>query len=142
MYLLDTNVLSELRKLGDGKADARIRTWLSRVDAADCFISSLSLMELEIGILRMERRDTAQGARLRAWLETRVVPEFDGRVLPIDAAVALRCARLHVPDPRTERDALIAATALVHGMTMITRNTADFAPTGVPLLDPWQFPEP
>ena len=97
-------------------------------------------MELEIGVLRIERRDPAQGARLRAWLDTRVLPEFAARTLPIDSAVALRCARLHVPDPGSDRDTLIAATALVHGMTIVTRNTADFAGTGAPLIDPWQEP--
>jgi predicted nucleic acid-binding protein len=137
MYLLDTNVLSELRKMGDGKGDAQVIKWLASVDAASCFISALTLMELEIGILRVERRDAAQGARLRAWMESRVQPEFAERTLPVDAIVALRCANLHVPDPRAERDALIAATALVHGMTVVTRNTADFEPTGVPFRNPW-----
>ncbi|MBK7154164.1 MAG: type II toxin-antitoxin system VapC family toxin [Sandaracinaceae bacterium] len=139
MYLLDTNVLSELRKMGDGKGDAQVIKWLASVDAASCFISALTLMELEIGVLRVERRDSAQGARLRSWMVTRVQPEFAERTLSVDAIVALRCANLHVPDPRAERDALIAATALVHGMTVVTRNTADFEPTGVPLRNPWQF---
>ena len=94
-------------------------------------------MELDIGVLQVERRDKTQGAALRAWLDQHVLPEFAGRVLPIDTAVARRCARLHVPDRRSERDALIAATALVHGMTVMTRNVADFQPTGVPLLNPW-----
>ncbi len=138
MYLLDTNVISELRKTGDNRADNRVMAWLSGVDASTCFISALTLMELEIGILRVQRRDARQGALLRLWLDTRVMPEFSGRVLAVDAMVALRCARLHVPDPRAERDALIAATALVHGMTVVTRNTSDFAASGVPLLNPWQ----
>lgn len=138
MYLLDTNVISELRKAGNNRADARVMAWLSGIDASACFISALTLMELEIGILRVQQRDAHQGALLRLWLDSRVMPEFDGRVLAIDGMVALRCARLHVPDPRAERDALIAATALVHGMTVVTRNTADFRVTGVPLLDPWQ----
>lgn len=94
-------------------------------------------MELEIGILRVEQRDPAQGNLLRRWMESRVMPEFAERTLPVDTIVALRCARLHVPDPRAERDALIAATALVHGMRVVTRNVADFAATGVPLLNPW-----
>lgn len=138
MYLLDTNVISELRKAGDNRADARVMAWLSGVDASACFISALTLMELEIGILRVQRRDARQGALLRLWLDTRVTPEFSGRVLAVDAMVALRCARLHVPDPRAERDALIAATAMVHGMTVVTRNLADFTATGVPVLNPWQ----
>jgi toxin FitB len=138
MFLLDTNVISELRKAGDGKADANVTAWLSGVDAASFYISVVTLMELELGILRVERRDPAQGERLRAWMRTHVLPEFSARTLPIDAAVALRCARLHVPDPRPERDAYIAATALVHGMTVVTRNLADFEPTGVCLLNPWE----
>lgn len=95
-------------------------------------------MELEIGVLRMERRDAREGALLRTWLQERVVPEFAGRVLPVDDAVARRCAELHVPDPRPACDALIAATALVQGLTLAARNTADFASKGVRLFNPWQ----
>lgn len=138
MYLLDTNVVSELRKVEEGKADPNVAAWQASVDQAECFLSTMTMMELEIGVLRMERRDAVQGGLLRAWLEQRVMPEFDGRLLPVDDAVARRCARLHVPDPRPERDALIAATALVHGLTVVTRNTADFAPTGVLLFNPWR----
>lgn len=137
MYLLDTNVLSELRKVQSGKADPQVAAWARSVDAADLFISAITVMELELGVLSIERKDAAQGALLRAWLEQRVLPEFATRTLPIDTAVAQRCARLHVPDRRAERDALIAATALVHGMHVATRNLADFAPTGVPLVNPW-----
>ena len=138
MFLLDTNVVSELRKVGDGKADPLVVVWMSGVDAAALYLSAVTLMELELGILRIERRDPAQGGRLRAWMDNRVLPEFGERTLPIDAAVALRCAALHVPDPRSERDAFIAATALVHGMTVVTRNVTDFEATGVALLNPWQ----
>jgi len=137
MFLLDTNVISELRKAGDGRADTHVTTWLARQDAASFFISAITLMELEIGVLQVERRDPVQGARLRIWLDTQVLPEFAERSLPIDARVALQCARLHVPDPRAERDALIAATALVHGMAVVTRNVGDFKATGVPILNPW-----
>ena len=137
MLLLDTNVVSELRKVGDGRADPGVMAWLAGTDASSCYVSALTLMELEIGILRVERRDPAQGNLLRRWMESRVMPEFAERTLPVDTAVALRCARLHVPDPRAERDALIAATALVHGMRVVTRSVADFAATGVPLLNPW-----
>lgn len=137
MYLLDTNVVSELRKVGDGKADARVIQWISGQDAASFYISALTLMELEIGILRIERRDTEQGTRLRSWMDRYVLPEFSERTLPVDSAVALKCARLHVPNPRGERDALIAATAIVHGMTVVTGNRADFTATGVALIDPW-----
>ena len=137
MFLLDTNVVSELRKAGDGKDDDNVIAWVSSVDAATLYVSAMTLMEIELGVLRIERRDAAQGVRLRAWITHHVLPEFLDRVLPVDAAVALRCASLHVPDPRGERDALIAATALVHGMTVVTRNVADFEATGVPILDPW-----
>ena len=138
MYVLDTNVLSELRKARLGKADANVTAWAESVDAADLFVSAITLMELELGVLSIERKDAAQGARLRSWLEQHVLPEFAGRTLPIDTAVALRCARLHVPDKRGERDALIAATALVHGMAVVTRNAADFEPTGVTIVNPWE----
>jgi len=137
VFLLDTNVVSELRKAGDGKADASVVAWLSGVDAASFYISAVTLMELELGILRIERRDIPQGTKLRTWMDDHVLPEFSQRTLSVDAPVALRCARLHVPDPRSDRDALIAATALVHGMTVVTRNLADFKSTGVPLLNPW-----
>lgn len=142
MFLLDTNVLSELRKVGDGKADIRVTTWFAAVNASDLYISAITLMEIEVGVLRIERRDPTQGARLRAWVSHHVLPEFLERTLPVDAAVALRCAPLHVPDPRAERDALIAASALVHGMTIVTRNVADFEPTRVPLLNPWASTRP
>ena len=137
MILLDTNVISELRKVGDGKADANVVAWVSSLDAWTLFLSVTSLMEIELGILRIERRDPLQGARLRAWMDLQVLPEFAERTLAIDAAVALRCARLHTPDPRPERDALIAATALTHGMTIATRNVRDFAGLGVRVVNPW-----
>lgn len=137
MFLLDTSVVSELRKVGDGRADARVTAWIAGHDAQSYYISALTFMELEIGILRIERRDAVQGKRLRHWMDWHVLPEFRERTLAVDAAVALRCARLHVPDPRAERDALIAATAIVHGMTVVTGNRADFEATGVALVDPW-----
>lgn len=139
MYVLDTNVLSELRKARLGKADANVVAWAASVDAGALFVSAISLLELELGVLSVERRDAVQGALLRAWLEQQVLPEFSARTLPVDTDVARRCARLHVPDRRGERDALIAATALVHGMTVATRNVADFAPTGVGIINPWEI---
>lgn len=138
MFVLDTNVVSELRKVRLGKADANVATWAQSVDAADLFVSAITIMELELGVLSVERKDATQGAMLRSWLEQQVLPEFSGRTLPVDTAVAQRCTRLHVPDKRGERDALIAATALVHGMTVVTRNVADFQPTGVTLINPWE----
>lgn len=137
-YLLDTNVIFELRKIGDGKADANVVAWTGKEDAARFFLSVITILELERGVLGLQRRDSAQGARLRSWLDSRVRPEFAGRILPVDDAVATRCAHLHIPDRRNEADALIAATALVHDMTVATRNIRDFEGTGVVLVDPWQ----
>ena len=137
MFLLDTNVVSELRKAKSGKADPNVVAWANTIPVPEMFLSSITVLELEAGVLLAERRDPAQGSILRVWLETRVLPTFADRVLPVDTAVALRCAKLHVPDPRPERDALIAATALVHGMCVVTRNVEDFQATGVGILNPW-----
>jgi predicted nucleic acid-binding protein len=141
MFVLDTNVVSELRKVRAGKANPHVARWADRVEAEQLYVSAITILELELGILQIGRKDAAQGALLRAWLDTLVLPEFDGRILPVDVAVAQRCAALHVPDPRAERDALIAATALVHGMTVVTRNVIDFKVTGISLLNPWD-PQP
>ncbi|MCG3463677.1 type II toxin-antitoxin system VapC family toxin [Xenorhabdus bovienii] len=138
MYILDTNVVSELRKIRAGKADPNVAKWTENINAADLFVSAITIMELELGVLLIERKDATQGTMLRAWLEQHVLPEFAKRTLPVDTAVAQRCARLHVPDKCSERDALIAATALVHGMTVVTRNVADFQSTGVTILNPWE----
>src|ERR1700690_3381732 len=131
MYLLDTNVVSELRKTNTAKGDRRVRAWSESIPAASMFLSSITVLELERGTLLMERRDASQGAMLRSWLEDHVLPAFAGRILPVDTPVALRCAALHVPNPRSYRDSLIAATAMVHGMTVVTRNISDFEATGV-----------
>lgn len=137
MYVLDTNVVSELRKAKSGKADKNVTAWAVSVMPSSLFLSAMTVLELETGILMVERRDPVQGAVLRAWLNDHVLLAFAGRVLAVDMAVAQRCARLHVPDPRADRDALIAATALVHGMMVVTRNVIDFVPTGVQILNPW-----
>ncbi len=137
MYLLDTNVVSELRKIRVGKADSQVAAWADSVDAADLYLSVITVQELEIGILLAERRDPTQGAIFRAWLNKQVLPAFAGRILAVDMAVAQRSAQLHVPNPRPVRDGLIAATALVHGMTVVTRNVDDFEPTGVAVFNPW-----
>ena len=136
MYILDTNVVSELRKAK--KANQNVKKWAQPLPAASLYISVISVLELEIGILLLERRDQGQGRILRAWMDRHVVPTFSGRILAIDTAVAQRCAMLHVPNPRSDRDALIAATALVHGMTVVTRNVTDFQPMSVAMVNPWQ----
>lgn len=137
MYLLDTNVISELRKARAGKADRNVAAWAAPVPLTQLFVSVVTIHELEMGVLLAERRDPQQGRLLRAWLDGRVVAGFGTRILAVDTAIVRRSARLHVPDPRPFRDALIAATALVHGMTVVTRNITDFEPTGVPLVNPW-----
>ena len=137
MYLLDTNVVSELRKVRAGRADPDVARWADGIDAVALFVSVITMQELEIGVLRAERKDPAQGALLRSWFNNHVLPAFVERVLPVDTTVALRSARLHVPDLRPLRDTLIAATALVHGMTVVTRNVVDFESTGVAIINPW-----
>jgi hypothetical protein len=139
MYLLDTNALSELRKRRSGKIDAAVEAWASSVDQVELYLSVITVMEVELGIALLERRDPRQAGVLRLWLHDKVMPAFAGRILPIDTTIALRCARLHVPDTKSERDAWIAATGLVHDLTIVTRNVADFAGTGSTLLDPWTF---
>jgi len=136
MFLVDTNVVSELRRLD--RADPRVAEWAGSVPSADLFISAITILELETGVLLRERRDPQQGALLRDWLESNVLRSFADRILPVDQKVARRCAALHVPDPRSERDAMIAATAIVHGLTVVTRNVCDFQPMGVTLINPWQ----
>jgi toxin FitB len=137
MYLLDTNVVSEIRKIRFGKADVNVAAWADSVDADDLYLSVVTVQELGIGVLLAEHRDPTQGAVFRAWLDQHVLPAFANRILNIDTTVALRSAQLHVPDPRPVRDSLIAATALVHRMTVVTRNVADFELTGVPIFNPW-----
>lgn len=137
MFVLDTNVVSELRKVRLGKADQNVAKWADSIASGDLYLSVITIQELEIGVLLAERRDPLQGAMFRTWLDSHVLPAFAGRILAVDTAVALRSAKLHAPDPRPVRDGLIAATALVHGMTVATRNVADFAPTGVRIFNPW-----
>ena len=136
-WLLDTNVVSELRKVRSGRADPNVAAWAEAQDAADLWLSVIVVQEIEIGVLLRERSDPAQGAHLRAWLEDRVLPAFAGRILPVTLEVARRGAALHVPGPRPARDGLIAATALAYGLGVATRNVRDFEGTGARLVDPW-----
>jgi predicted nucleic acid-binding protein len=135
MYLLDTNFISELRR--PERADPTVLAWASNMAGAPTFLSAITILEVEIGLRRLERRDPAQAAPLRRWFEADLMAEYGDRILPVDVLVARQAAALHVPDRRPENDALIAATALVHGLTLVTRNVADFAPMGVPVLNPW-----
>lgn len=135
-YLLDTNVVSEMRKPRN-QANKGVQDWARSQAAESLFLSVITVLELEIGVARMERRDPHQGSRLRSWLSERVLVAFADRIIPIDLAVAQRAAALHTPDPRPERDALIAATAKVHGLRIVTRNVKDFAPLGVDGVNPW-----
>ena len=137
MYLLDTNVISEFRKIAAGKADDRVTKWSNGLDFTTMHISVITIHELEIGTLRIEQRDPPQGAIYREWLDNDVLVAFSGRILALDFAASRIAAKLHVHDPAPFRDAFIAATAVAHGMTVVTRNTADFVRTGVPLLNPW-----
>jgi toxin FitB len=136
MYIIDTNVISELRK--GYKAQRSVRKWAQALPAASLYLSVVSILELEIGTLLVQRRDQKQGAILRAWIDGHVLPSFSGRILAIDTVVVQRCAALPVPNPRWDRDALIAATALVYGMTVVTRNLSHFQATGVAVVNPWQ----
>ena len=136
-FVLDTNVISEFRKVQAGKGSAGVAEWAASVARSDLYLSAITVMELEMGVRMMERRDAAQGAILRRWITHVVRPEFIARILAFDADVAVRSAALHVPDPKPWRDAAIAATAMVHGMTVVTRNSRDFKPTGVAVLNPW-----
>ena len=137
MYLLDTNVVSELRKAPTGKADPNVINWASNTHPEMLYLSVITVLELEMGILLMGRRDQHQGSLLRRWLEHQVLPAFDGRILSVDTAVARKCAELHVPDRRAERDATIVATALIHRMKVVTRNVADFDQSAIEIVNPW-----
>lgn len=136
MYILDTNVVSETRKISRGDGNAAVKHWLGEHDASVMYVSAITVMELEYGCLLIERRDPQQGRALRNWLELRIAI-YEGRILPLDDVVAVRAAELHVPDPRPDRDVIIAATALTHGYTVVTRNVQDFLVEGLKVINPW-----
>lgn len=133
-WLIDTNVLSELRK-GD-RMDRGVRAWIEGVDVDDLYTSVLAIGEIRRGIEGLRRRDPASASAIEQWL-LRMLESFDERVVPVDARVADRWGVLGVPDPLPVIDGLLAATALVHGLTLVTRNVRDVAATGVATLDPF-----
>lgn len=140
MLLLDTNVVSELRKVASGRADPNVMVWNETVDPAQTFISSVVLHELEIGVRLADHNDPVAGKVLRNWLENTVLETFSGRILPLDEAAALQAAEWHVPNPRPINDAYIAAIAFTRRMTLVTRNVKDFEGMGVALMNPWNMP--
>lgn len=135
MFLLDTNVISELRHGKPHQSD-EVRAWAAGQPNSRLFLSAITILELEMGILALERRTPPQGRALRIWLSG-VRQAFAGQILPFTDITATACAALHVPNPRSERDAMIAATAIEHSFTVVTRNVSDFADTGVGLVNPW-----
>lgn len=135
MFLLDTNVISELRRRE--RADPRVVHWASSAAEPAQFLSSVTILELEVGALSLRRKDVVQGNALWTWIRHSVLPQFAGRILPFSVETSLHCAPLHVPDRRPQRDAMIAATALEHRLTVVTRNVRDFDAMGVPTLNPW-----
>ncbi len=137
MFLIDTNVLSELRKTQTSRIDANVERWWSRAPLTDFYMSVITLLELEEGVLLKERRDASQGKALRHWVEDFVVASFKDRMLSVTPPVARACAALHVPNKRPYSDALIAATARVHCLTVVTRNVVDFEGAGVVVVNPW-----
>ncbi|GAA1084845.1 type II toxin-antitoxin system VapC family toxin [Tsukamurella spumae] len=136
-YLLDTNVLSELRR--PALADPRVVRWARGQDSSRHFISVLTLMEIERGIVKKERTDARAGAVLRKWFDDDVLSRFAERTIPVDRLIARLTAQLPSPDPLPGNDSLIAGTAIIHGLTVVTRNTKHFESTGVPMVNPWEF---
>ena len=137
MYLLDTNIISEMRRLPKGKADAGLTTWAKSVNTHAFYTCTVVMMELERGVLGLERKDPIQGQILRIWFENTVKSAFQQRILSIDNETARLCANLHVPDKAPENDAWIAAIAIKHNLILVTRNTADFQDMGIRLLNPF-----
>jgi predicted nucleic acid-binding protein len=137
-FLLDTNVLSELRR--SQRADPAVRQWAGQLDVQQSFISVVTVLEIEHGAVMIAKKDPAFSARLIAWLHNEILPHYDARVLPIDVAVAMKCAQFGQVHANHFADALLAATALVHNLTLVTRNIGDFRDFAVPLVNPWNDP--
>ncbi|MFC3122389.1 type II toxin-antitoxin system VapC family toxin [Agaribacter flavus] len=138
MYLLDTNVISELRKAGTNRANKNVIKWAQSISTSNMFISSISILEIELGVLQLERKDIKQASVYKMWLNDQVLKAFSERILSFNTSIALKCAQLHVPDPKSERDAMIAATSIVHGFTLVSRNERDFQHIDVQLINPWK----
>ena len=139
MYLLDTPVISELRKAKTGRCDAGVMRWASGVARQNLYMSAISLLELENSVAKAERKDRVQAAPLRSWLDDQVMKAFDGRILPVDAGVVKKRAALNHAESKSERDALVVATAQLHGLVLVTRNVAAFKTTRVKLFNPWGY---
>ncbi|KAF1067348.1 type II toxin-antitoxin system VapC family toxin [Variovorax sp.] len=137
MWLLDTNVVSEVRK---SSCHPNVLAWMAAHATGDMYLSAVTVLEIQRGISQAAQRgDELQAEVFHRWLETMVLPAFAGRILPIDHVVARRAASLAWADGRDYRDPLIAATALVHGATVVTRNLKHFEASGVPLMNPWDY---
>lgn len=137
MYILDTNVISELRKVKSGRADDNVIQWVASKEPQQFFLSAITILEIDMGILAIDRRDANQALSLRKWRDNYVLPSFEHRILDVTLAVCRRCASLHIPNKRPDRDAFVAATGLVHNMTIVTRNVNDFKDTEVKIFNPW-----
>lgn len=138
MYIVDTNVVSELRK--QRKTDPQVLHWFRQQSGDNFYLSVITILEAEQGFLKLQRYDKPQAASLRTWIDHHLLESFSGRILSIDTQTAQYCARMHVPDRKSYGDGVIAATALVHNFTVVTRNMADFESTGAKLLNPWLAP--
>jgi toxin FitB len=135
MFVLDANVISELRPSKQNQSPA-VRAWAATQLSSSFYLSAITVLELEMGIQALERKTPPQGSALRIWLES-VRLGFRGRILPFTENTAPICASLHIPNPRSVHDAMIAATAIEHGFTVVTRNEIDFVQTGVKIINPW-----